>query len=126
MKIRTLVVAGALALLGVAAVGYRLGAGTWPTLGTGSRHAYLACALPRTETMPVSSRMAWRSCSVIGETPCMQSRLTSMTILTRRWAPLHSYRPIATTKPMLAASTTCPPKSLVTLGRRATGCIART
>lgn len=50
MRIRTLVVAGALSLLGVAAVGYRLGAGTWPTLGTSSRHAHVVAPTVAAQT----------------------------------------------------------------------------
>src|SRR5581483_1686966 len=41
MKVRALIAVAAVALLGAAIAGYRLGAGTWPTLGTESGHAHV-------------------------------------------------------------------------------------
>src|SRR5581483_5252179 len=41
MKVSTLVIAGALTLLEAATTGYRLGAGTWPGLGSAPQHAHV-------------------------------------------------------------------------------------
>ena len=50
MRMRILVVVSALALLGAAAAGYRLGAGTWPTLGSDSRHAHVVAPTAEAQT----------------------------------------------------------------------------